>query len=148
MTALLIGAGVMGAVVGSFLNVVAWRLPRGESLVRPGSRCPRCETPIRPWHNVPVLGWLALRGRCADCAAPIPVRYPLVEAMTSALYVAVVAATHADRRAVAGLLLVSALVPITLIDLDHRKIPNVITGPAAVAGVAVTVLLTPDHLAE
>jgi leader peptidase (prepilin peptidase)/N-methyltransferase len=148
MSALLIGAGVLGAVVGSFFNVVAWRLPRGESLVRPRSRCPQCEAPIRPWHNVPVLGWLALRGRCADCAAPIPVRYPFVEAVTAALFVAVVAATHADRRAVAGLLLVSALVPITLIDIDHRKIPNVITGPAAVAAVAVTVALQPHHLVE
>src|SRR3954471_17078257 len=129
MTALLIGAGVMGAVVGSFLNVVAWRLPRGESLVRPGSRCPRCETPIRPWHNVPVFGWLVLRGRCADCSAPIPVRYPLVEAATAALYVVVVAATGADRDAVLGLLLVSALVPLALIDLEHRKLPNVITCP-------------------
>src|SRR5213075_2625201 len=91
---------LLGAVVGSFLNVVVWRLPRGESLVRPRSRCPRCETPIRPWHNVPVLAWLALRGRCADCAEPIPARYPLVEAATAALYVGVVAATGADRDAI------------------------------------------------
>jgi leader peptidase (prepilin peptidase)/N-methyltransferase len=148
VTALLAGAGLLGAVVGSFLNVVAWRLPRGESLMRPRSRCPHCETPIRPWHNVPVVAWLALRGRCADCAAPIPVRYPLVEAATAALYVAVVAATGADRDAVLGLLLVSALVPITLIDLDHRIIPNAITAPAAVVAVAATALLQPHHLPE
>ena len=148
MIALLVGAGILGAVIGSFLTVVAWRLPRGESLVRPRSRCPHCASEIRPWHNVPVLGWLALRGRCADCATPIPVRYPLVEAATAGLYVAVVAATGADREAVLGLLLVSALVPITLIDLDHRIIPNAITGPAAVAAVALTAILQPHHLVE
>jgi leader peptidase (prepilin peptidase)/N-methyltransferase len=148
VTALLVGAGILGAVIGSFLNVVAWRLPRGESLVRPRSRCPQCETAIKPWHNVPVVSWLALRGRCAVCACSIPVRYPLVEAATAGLYVAVVAATGADRDAILGLLLVSALVPITLIDLDHRIIPNAITAPAAVAAVAATALLQPHHLPE
>ena len=148
MIALLIGAAVLGGVVGSFLNVVVWRLPRCESLVRPRSRCPRCATPIRPHHNVPVLSWLALRGRCATCRAPIPVRYPLVEALTAALYVAVVAATGADREAIVGLLLVSVLVPIAFIDLDHRRIPNAITGPAALAAVAATLLLQPGELGE
>jgi leader peptidase (prepilin peptidase)/N-methyltransferase len=148
MTGLLVAAGVLGAVVGSFLNVVVWRLPRGESLVRPRSRCPQCETPIRPHHNVPVLAWLALRGRCADCAAPIPARYPLTEALTALLYVAVVAATGADRDAILGLLLVSILVPVALIDLDHRKIPNVITGPAALAAIVALALLAPDRLPE
>src|SRR4051795_541928 len=141
-------AALFGAVLGSFLNVVAWRLPRGESLLRPRSRCPQCSSEIRPWHNVPVLGWLALRGRCADCATPIPVRYPLVEAATALLYVAVVAATGADRDAILGLLLVSILVPVTLIDLDHRIIPNAITAPAAVAAVAATALLEPSQLPE
>jgi leader peptidase (prepilin peptidase)/N-methyltransferase len=148
MAGLLVVAGVLGAVIGSFLNVVVWRLPRGESLVRPRSRCPQCETPIRPHHNVPVLAWLALRGRCADCAAPIPARYPLTEALTAALFVAVVAATGADRDAILGLLLVSVLVPIALIDLDHRRIPNVITGPAALVAVGALALLAPDRLPE
>jgi leader peptidase (prepilin peptidase)/N-methyltransferase len=148
MTLLLVGAGLLGAVIGSFLNVVVWRLPRGESIVRPRSRCPQCETEIRSLHNVPVLSWLALRGRCAACAAPIPARYPLVEAATAALFVAVVAATGADRDAILGLLLVSVLVPVTLIDLDHRIIPNVITGPAAVAAVALTAVLAPHALPE
>ena len=83
--------GLLGLAVGSFLNVVIHRVPRGESLLRPGSHCPQCTAPIRPWHNVPVLGWLLLRGRCADCAAPISARYPLVEAGTAALFVAVAA---------------------------------------------------------
>src|SRR5919202_3770022 len=77
-------------LIGSFLNVVAWRLPRGESLSRPRSRCPQCETPIKPYDNVPVLSWLLLRGKCRDCGAQISPRYPLVEAATAALYVAVV----------------------------------------------------------
>ena len=74
----------LGAIIGSFLNVVAYRLPRGESLLHPRSRCPQCETPIKPYDNVPVLGWLWLRGRCRACGAPISARYPLVEAVTGA----------------------------------------------------------------
>lgn len=146
MTLELVLAGVLGAVVGSFLNVVAWRLPRGESVVKPRSRCPGCGTEVRARHNVPVLSWLALRGRCASCRAPISVRYPLVEAATAALYVAVVASSHGDRRAIVGLLLVSALVPIALIDLEHRRIPNVITGPAAVAAIAAIAAVEPHEL--
>jgi leader peptidase (prepilin peptidase) / N-methyltransferase len=148
MTLLLIGAGLLGACIGSFLNVVVWRLPRNESVVRPRSRCPQCETEIRSLHNVPVLSWLALRGRCAYCATPIPARYPLVEAATAALFVAVVAATGADRDAIIGLALVSVLVPVTLIDIDHRIIPNVITGIGAVAAIALTAVLMPHALPE
>src|SRR4029453_6307924 len=82
-------AGLLGLAVGSFLNVVIHRIPRDQSLVRPGSHCPHCGSLVRNRHNVPVLGWLLLRGRCADCAAPISIRYPLVEAGTAALFVAV-----------------------------------------------------------
>jgi leader peptidase (prepilin peptidase)/N-methyltransferase len=89
MTLLLVAAGVLGLVVGSFANVVIHRVPRGESLLRPGSHCVRCLAPVRPWHNVPVLGWLLLRGRCASCKERISARYPLVEAGTSAVFVAV-----------------------------------------------------------
>jgi prepilin signal peptidase PulO-like enzyme (type II secretory pathway) len=78
-------AGLFGLVIGSFLNVVAYRLPARVSLLRE-SRCPHCDTAIKPWHNVPVLGWLVLRGRCASCAAPIPVRYAIVEAVTGVLF--------------------------------------------------------------
>jgi leader peptidase (prepilin peptidase)/N-methyltransferase len=78
-------AMVWGAVWGSFLNVVAYRLPRGESVVRPGSRCPSCGTPIKPWHNLPVLSWILLRGKCAYCGAPFSVRYAVVEALTALL---------------------------------------------------------------
>jgi leader peptidase (prepilin peptidase)/N-methyltransferase len=148
MALLLIGAGLLGACIGSFLNVVVWRLPRNESVVKPRSRCPQCATEIRSLHNVPVLSWLALRGRCAYCATPIPARYPLVEAATAALFVTVVAATGADRDAIIGLALVSVLVPVTLIDIDHRIIPNVITGIGAVAAIALTAVLMPHALPE
>jgi leader peptidase (prepilin peptidase)/N-methyltransferase len=88
-------AFIGGAIIGSFLNVVAYRLPRGESLSRPGSRCPSCETPIRPYDNVPVLSWLVLRGRCRACGARISARYPIVEAVTGLLCAAVVISTCA-----------------------------------------------------
>src|SRR5919204_6984730 len=90
-------AGLAGAILGSFLNVVAYRLPRGESLLRPGSRCPSCETPVKPYDNVPVLGWLWLRGRCRACGEPISWRYPLVEAVTGLLCAGVVVRFGADE---------------------------------------------------
>ncbi|WP_328335017.1 prepilin peptidase [Kribbella sp. NBC_00382] len=79
---------LLGVAVGSFLNVVIHRVPRHESIVRPASRCPHCGTPIRSRHNLPVVGWLILRGRCADCGTPISVRYPLVELGTGLLFAA------------------------------------------------------------
>jgi leader peptidase (prepilin peptidase) / N-methyltransferase len=141
-------AAVGGLIVGSFLNVVAYRLPRGESLVHPRSRCPSCGTQLRALDNIPVVSWLALRGRCHHCGAPVSARYPLVEFATGALYAAVVATQDDGARIVLGLLLVAALVPITLIDLDHRIIPNRITGPAAIAALVVIDALDPDFLLE
>ena len=79
-------AGFFGGVIGSFLNVVAWRVPRGESLVSPGSRCPECGSPVKPYDNVPVLSWLVLRGRCRNCGAPISPRYPVVELLTAVTF--------------------------------------------------------------
>ena len=134
-------AGVLGATIGSFLNVVAYRLPRHESLVRPGSRCPGCGTAIKPYDNLPVLGWLLLRGRCRTCRTRISPRYPIVEASTAALAAAVVLTKHSAVDVVLGLVLVGVLVPIALIDLDHRIIPNKITLPAAVAAVAIGIAL-------
>jgi leader peptidase (prepilin peptidase)/N-methyltransferase len=134
-------AGVLGAMIGSFLNVVAYRLPRNESLVRPGSRCPGCETAIKPYDNLPVLGWLLLRGRCRNCRVGISPRYPIVEATTAALAVAVVLTKHSAVDIALGLVLVGVLVPVVLIDFDHRIIPNKITLPAAVAAVAIGVAL-------
>src|SRR5437016_10715971 len=121
---------VLGAVVGSFLNVVAYRLPRSESLVSPSSRCPGCGTPIKPYDNVPVLGWLLLRGRCRACREPISARYPIVEALSAALALAVVLVKHSTADRALGLVLVAFLVPISLIDIDRRIIPNKLTLPA------------------
>jgi leader peptidase (prepilin peptidase) / N-methyltransferase len=141
-------AAAVGAIFGSFLNVVAYRLPRGESLARPRSRCPQCQTPIRPYDNVPVLSWLALRGRCRSCRAPISARYPLVEAMTGLLCAGVVLAKGPDEDALLGLALVLLLIPITLIDLDHRIIPNKLTLLGAVVAPALVALTAPDALLE
>lgn len=143
-------AALGGLLVGSFLNVVIARLPEGESLMRPGSRCPQCGHPVRPYDNVPVLSWLWLRGRCRDCGEPISVRYPLVEALTGVLCALVVVAKGADEDAWLGIALVLTLVPITFIDLDHRIIPNRIVGPSAVVALVILALTDvdalPDHL--
>lgn len=137
-------ATLFGAVIGSFLNVVAYRLPRRESLSHPGSHCPHCETPIKARDNIPVLGWLALRGRCRQCHEPIAVRYPLVEALSAVLAVAVVLVKHSPHDLALGLTLVAVLIAVSLIDLDHRIIPNRITAPAAVAAVAIGLATRPS----
>jgi leader peptidase (prepilin peptidase) / N-methyltransferase len=141
-------AAVFGLIVGSFLNVVAYRLPRGESLVKPRSRCPNCETPIRPYDNIPVLSWLLLRGRCRNCGHPISPQYPIVEAATAALFAAVVAARDDAGGIALGLILITALVPIVLIDLERRLIPNLITGPAAAAALVAGLVLDLDGVPE
>lgn len=140
--------GALGMAVGSFLNVVIYRLPRRESLVRPASRCPGCGSAIKAYDNVPVLGWLLLRGRCRTCARPISPRYPLVEALTTGLCVAVALAKPTLAGAVLGIALVIALVPIAAIDLDHQIIPNKITGPAALLALALGLALKPSGVPE
>jgi leader peptidase (prepilin peptidase)/N-methyltransferase len=139
---------ILGAIIGSFLNVVAYRLPRSKSLVTPGSQCPGCDTPIKPYDNVPVLGWLLLRGRCRTCRTAISPRYPAVEALTAALAVAVILVEHSTVDKVLGLVLVGILVPIALIDLDHQIIPNKITAPAAILAVAIGLALKPAGVPE
>ena len=141
-------AAVAGLIAGSFFNVVIARLPRHESLVRPGSHCPHCGHAVRPYDNVPVLSWLILRGRCRDCGEPISARYPLVELLTAALFAAVVIDSGADRHVWLGLALVCVLVPVAFIDLDHRIIPNAIVLPGAVAAVAIVAATEPSKLPE
>jgi leader peptidase (prepilin peptidase) / N-methyltransferase len=149
MVAAIVLAAIGGLIIGSFLNVVVYRLPRGESLAHPPSRCPSCEAPVKPYDNIPVLSWLALRGRCRSCKAPISPRYPLVEAATGALWAAVMWARWDDVSGIAlGIVLVTALIPITLIDFDHRIIPNRITGPAAVVAILIGVVLDQDYIVE
>jgi len=136
-------AGVFGAIFGSFLNVVVYRVPRHESVVKPASRCARCGTPIKPYDNVPILSWLLLRGHCRGCREPISPRYPLVEACTAALCVGVVL-TRASAAGIAlGIALVLLVVPAALIDLEHRIIPNSITALGAVLAVAIGLALDP-----
>jgi leader peptidase (prepilin peptidase)/N-methyltransferase len=141
-------AGLFGLLLGSFANVVAYRLPRGESLAFPPSHCPSCDTPIKPYDNVPVLSWLWLKGRCRSCHGSISARYPVVEAGTALLLVAVVLAKGADRDAWLGLAFVLLLVPVTLIDLDHRIIPNKLMLVGTVVSVATVLLTRPDSLTE
>jgi leader peptidase (prepilin peptidase)/N-methyltransferase len=124
-------AAVLGACVGSFLNVVAWRLPRQESVVVPGSHCPRCGTALAWFENVPVLSWLLLRGRCRHCTAPISPRYPAVELLSAGLFVAAasggstaLAAPPALLLLLAGWLLVGLLLPLILIDIDQMWLPE------------------------
>lgn len=129
-----VGFGVLGLLVGSFLNVVIHRVPAGESIVRPGSRCPTCGHAIRARHNVPVLGWLLLKGRCFDCSAPIGVRYPLVEAGTAALFVGVVLKFSDEPRLWPAYLYLAAIgVALALIDLDVHRLPDVIVLPSFLA---------------
>lgn len=145
MPIVLLPAAAFGLIIGSFLNVVAYRLPARVSLATPASRCPSCETPIKPYDNIPVLSWLLLRGHCRSCSEPIAPRYPLVEALTALLFAAVVAVHHADTaQLVLGLVLVAFLVPISLIDLDHKLIPNRLTLPAAVLAIVLGTALDPS----
>jgi leader peptidase (prepilin peptidase)/N-methyltransferase len=141
-------AALSGLVFGSFFNVVAYRLPLGQSIAVPGSHCPSCGVPIKRHDNVPVIGWLLLRGRCRACRTPISARYPIVEALTAVLAVAVVTVKHSPRDIVLGLVLVAVLVPTALIDLDNRIIPNKITLPAAVLAIGLGLALAPSQVPE
>jgi leader peptidase (prepilin peptidase)/N-methyltransferase len=140
--------GVLGAAVGSFLNVVIHRLPRGESLVTPASRCPSCGTALRPRDNVPLVSWLLLRGRCRSCGAPISSRYPVVELVTAAAFVAVALARGVDDDLLLELPFAAILIAVAGIDLEHRIVPNRIVVPAAVFAVAAAVVVEPGQLPE
>ncbi|WP_407741795.1 prepilin peptidase [Hyalangium sp.] len=129
----------MGLCVGSFLNVVIARVPHGESIVRPGSRCPKCGHALSWYENIPLLSWLALRGRCRSCKAPISIRYPLVELLVGLLFLACVRRFDFSWGLVSGLVLVSLLVPLTFIDLEHWILPFSLTVPGIVAGVALAI---------
>lgn len=129
-TLFVIGVGGLGLVVGSFLNVVVHRVPAGRSVVRPGSACPACASPIRSRDNVPVVSWLLLRGRCRDCDAAVSSRYPGVEAGTGLLF-AVLAATRGPSAVLPALLYTAAAgVALFLIDLDHHRLPDSIVLPS------------------
>ena len=149
MPVALLPAAAFGLLIGSFLNVVAYRLPRRESLAHPGSHCPSCDSHVRFYDNIPILSWLLLRGRCRDCKEPIAGRYPLVEGATAALFAAVaVVHAHDTTMLVLGLVLVAFLVPIALIDLDSQIIPNRLTLPAAITAIVLGTALDPGGEVE
>ncbi len=125
---------LVGLVIGSYLNVLIYRLPRGLSTVLPRSRCPRCQSLIRAWDNLPLLSFLLLRGRCRACAAPIPWRYPLVEALTATCFVLVF--LHFDRwlELVVAAGFSAAMIALAMIDLEHFLLPDVMTKTGIVVG--------------
>jgi leader peptidase (prepilin peptidase)/N-methyltransferase len=133
-------AFLLGLVAGSFGNVCIHRLPAGRSVVSPPSRCPGCDALIRPWDNIPVLSWLALRGRCRACAAPISPRYPAVELLTGLLWLGLAVLGGPSLQTLVSMILVSALVVLSLIDLEHHLLPDAITLPGIALGLAASFL--------
>lgn len=140
--------GFLGALIGSFLNVVVHRLPRGESVVRPRSRCPECATELAPRDNVPIVSWLLLGGRCRSCRTSIPARYPLVEGLTALGFAGVVAARGVGVDLIWQLPFVAMLVAVAAIDLERRVVPNRIVGPAAVLAAICAVAFRLDSVPE
>src|SRR4051795_4343226 len=141
-------AAPFGLLIGSFLNVVAYRLPRGESLVTLRSRCTSCGEEVRPYDNVPVLSWLVLRRPCRHCGVRISARYPAVELVTAVAFGAVAAVRGFDAGLLLDLPFAAMLIAVADIDLEHRIVPNKILLPLAVWGIAATAIVRPGSLAE
>jgi leader peptidase (prepilin peptidase)/N-methyltransferase len=140
---------LLGLIAGSFLSVVAHRVPLGESIVAPRSRCPNCGTQIAAYVNIPLFSYLALRGRCRHCDAKVPATYPLLEAGLAAVFVAILLRYSDDGIEIAlGACLAATLATITLTDLEHRVIPNKVLIVAAVVAVGLLVAGDRDALAE
>lgn len=149
MTLAVAAAFIGGLLIGSFLTVVAYRIPREESVIRGRSHCPGCGARIAAYDNVPVVSWLLLRGRARCCGMRISTRYPLTELITGALFAATVIVLWEDGGEVAiGLVFVSTLVAITLTDLDRRIIPNRILAAAAIVGGVLIVVTDPSSIPE
>ena len=138
-----VACSLLGFVIGSFLNVVIHRVPLRKSVVWPASHCPACGESIAPRDNVPLISYVLLRGRCRTCGAPIPLRYPVVEALTGLLFAAAAYEFGLGLRLLWALVLICVLIALAGIDLEHRLLPNAIVGPAAVAGLALSIALDP-----
>lgn len=141
----------LGAAIGSFLNVVIYRLPAGLSVIHPPSRCPNCQRSLKAYDNVPVLGWLWLRGRCRFCRWPIPVRYPLVEAATGVLFLVVFSFFGLSWLTLGYWILFSWLLALSLIDLDTLTLPNVLTQSGLILGLLFQLswgLLQPEGISQ
>ena len=134
---------LFGLLLGSFLNVVIHRVPRRESVVWPASHCPHCGESIRSGDNVPLISYVLLRGRCRNCKEPISARYPAVEATTGLLFGVAAYEFGMSLALLPALVLVSALISLSVIDLEHRLLPNVIIGPVALAGLVLSILANP-----
>jgi leader peptidase (prepilin peptidase) / N-methyltransferase len=139
----LILAGLLGACIGSFLNVVIYRLPLGQSLVTPPSRCQNCGYRLQFYDNIPIFGWLLLGGRCRQCKNRISIQYPIVELITAVLFVFVVWMTPPGPLLASRLLLLCILIALFGIDLEHQILPNSITLPAIVAGLLLSTIAPP-----
>src|SRR5215831_6262031 len=141
--------GVVGAVIGSFLNVVIHRIPREQSIVFPNSACPHCRAAIKPYDNVPVLSYAILRGRCRNCGTAISIRYPAVEALTALLFAAVAWHDGLSFALAFDLAFVAAIIVLIFIDAEHMILPNAITYPgilfALITRIAVPYLAAPPH---
>jgi leader peptidase (prepilin peptidase)/N-methyltransferase len=135
---------LFGIVIGSFLNVCITRIPEEISIIAPGSRCPRCKTPIKPYDNVPVFGWLWLRGKCRACAAPISPMYPLIELGTGLLFVAAYLEFGITQALVKWLFFTCLLIVLTVTDLRERMLPDVITWPGFAAGLLFSAFVPPS----
>jgi leader peptidase (prepilin peptidase)/N-methyltransferase len=136
---------LFGLAVGSFLNVVIYRVPRKESVISPRSRCPRCGTQLAERDNIPVVSWLVLRGKCRSCGEPISGRYPLVELLTAVLFGAVGLRFGADWYVPAFLALTACLIAVSLIDLEHFIVPNRVLGATIVVGAPLIVAAAAAH---
>jgi len=135
---------LFGIVIGSFLNVCITRIPEEISIISPGSHCPRCKTPIKPYDNVPVLSWLWLRGKCRACGQPISAMYPLIELSTGLLFVAAYLDFGVTQATVKWLVFTCLLIVLTVTDLRVRMLPDVINGPGFVAGLLFSAFVPPN----
>ena len=141
LPALVATAGVLGAIIGSFLNVVIHRIPREQSVVFPNSACPSCRTALRAYDNVPVISYILLRGRCRFCREPISIRYPIVEALTALLFVGVALRDGTSYALPFDLAFVAALIALIFIDAEHMILPNAITYPGMIFAVLTRIAL-------
>ena len=138
----------LGLLIGSFLNVVAYRLPRGESLVTPGSHCTSCGADVKPWDNIPVLSWLALRGRGRCCGESISARYPIIELMTGVVFGLIALVNGVDLDLLIELPFAAMLIAVAGIDLEHRIVPNKILLPMGVWAIGATAFVDASRLHE
>jgi leader peptidase (prepilin peptidase)/N-methyltransferase len=145
VTILYIFIFLFGIVIGSFLNVCITRIPEEISIVSPGSRCPRCGTPIKPYDNVPVFAWLWLRGKCRACGAPISVMYPAIELTTGLLFVAAFHEFGLTQTTLKWVVFTCLILILTVTDLRVRLLPDLVNWPGFAAGLLFSAFVPPDH---